>query len=49
VVSIAGGENPRVLEQRLHSFLSPATRVSSFPQPGGAMSKAGANAGAKAW
>ncbi|MGD2063134.1 MAG: MotA/TolQ/ExbB proton channel family protein [Nitrospirota bacterium] len=45
VVSIAGGENPRVLEQRLHAFLSPAIRVSSFPQPGAAMNKAGA----KAW
>ena len=49
VISIAGGENPRVLEQRLHSFLAPASRISSFPQPGAAVSNARANAGAKAW
>jgi chemotaxis protein MotA len=45
VLSIASAENPRVLEQRLHSFLAPAIRVSSFPQAGAATSQARA----KAW
>ena len=40
VMSIAGGENPRILEQRLHSMMAPATRVSSFPQPGAAATRA---------
>ena len=44
VLSIADGENPRVLEQKLHVFLAPSARVSSFPTPG-----QGRAAGAKAW
>jgi len=45
VVSIAGGENPRILEQRLHSMMPPTTRVSAFPQPGAPV----AETRAKAW
>ena len=44
VLSIADGENPRVLEQKLHVFLAPSARVSSFPTPG-----QGRTEGAKAW
>ena len=30
IISIAGGDNPRVVEQKLHSFLAPRLRKSSF-------------------
>jgi len=45
VVSIAGGENPRILEQRLHSLMAPPARVSAFPQPKARV----AETGVKAW
>jgi chemotaxis protein MotA len=45
VVSIASGENPRILEQRLHSMMAPTTRVSAFPEPGAPV----AEGRAKAW
>jgi len=44
VLSIAEGENPRVLEQKLHVFLAPKARISSFPTPGQSRTE-----GAKAW
>jgi len=30
IISIAGGDNPRIVEQKLHSFLAPRLRKSSF-------------------
>ncbi|HDL89619.1 MAG TPA: motility protein A, partial [Thermodesulforhabdus norvegica] len=30
IISLANGENPRLLEQKLHAFLPPSKRVSRF-------------------
>jgi len=30
IVSVANGENPRVIEQKLHSFVAPSARTSRF-------------------
>jgi chemotaxis protein MotA len=30
IASISGGTNPRIIEQKLHAFLPPKMRVSSF-------------------
>lgn len=30
IVSISSGDNPRTMEQKLHTFLSPKSRISSF-------------------
>ncbi|RMF82972.1 MAG: motility protein A [Nitrospirae bacterium] len=44
VIAVANGENPRVLEQKLHVFLAPKARVPVVRQPGQA-----SPAGAKPW
>jgi chemotaxis protein MotA len=30
IISLSRGDNPRILEQKLHSFLPPTLRVSAF-------------------
>ena len=35
LLSIQAGENPRVIEEKLKSFLSPVDRVAAAPQEGG--------------